>query len=133
MKKSGPSMYSVLVADEEITVYKELADCIGENDMMKLTHCTSVNDLVEGYGNENSPDLILLDAAFGGGKAYAIAAYLKAKFIQKPTIVIMPYFGMTPLTLAVLSGCDEVICKPAPLADLLAVMNKWSQRAKDRV
>ena len=126
MKKPGSPLFSVLIADEEVSVYNELMGSIVMSGMMKLTHCKSVNDLIEESKSESAPDLIFLDAAFGEGKAYAIASYLKMKFIPKPTIVLMPYFGMTPLTLAVLSGCDEVICKPATLDDLVAVLNKWN-------
>ncbi|NOU48619.1 MAG: response regulator [Bacteroidales bacterium] len=117
-----PSEFSILVVDEDMTVFHVLMDNTGENRNLKLSYCNSVDELMDWCETKSTPDLIFLDAAFGCGKAYAIASYLKMKFIPKPTIVLMSYFGMTPLTLAVLSGCDEVICKPAPLDELMAVL-----------
>ncbi|MFZ4463197.1 MAG: response regulator [Bacteroidales bacterium] len=126
MKFPERSKFLILVADEEITVYEELIASLDDNTLMKLTHCKTVNDLMDWCETESIPDLVLLDSGFGEGKAYTIASYLKMKFGPQPVIVAMPYFGITPLTFALMAGCDEVICKPVHSDELLAVFNKWN-------
>ncbi len=125
MQKDPQIIFSVIIADEESTVFTGLREFLGEINHIKLTHVKSITDLFEWFGNNKIPDLVLLDSGFGDGLAYAIISYLKKKYTPSPIIVVMPYFGMTPLTLAVLSGCDEVICKPTHLEELMTVLNKW--------
>lgn len=132
MNLSGRHPYSILIADAEIAVYEELIVSTGVNEMMKLSHCKTVNDLMDWCENNCIPDLVLLDAGFGEGKAYTIASYLKTKFEPKPVIIAMPYFGITPLTFALMSGCDDVICKPVNSDVLWAMFNKWNQQANEK-
>ena len=124
MQKEPHFIFSVIVADEESAVFTGLSDCIGEMNHVKLTHIKSIIELMDWCNSENTTDLVLLDSGFGNGLAYAIASFLKIKITPQPIIVLMPYFGMTPLTFALIAGCDEVICKPVHADELLAVLKK---------
>jgi DNA-binding response OmpR family regulator len=124
MCKNPQIIFSVIIVDEESAVFTGLSDCIGEMNHVKLTHIKSIIELMDWCNSENTTDLVLLDSGFGNGLAYAIASFLKIKITPQPIIVLMPYFGMTPLTFALIAGCDEVICKPVHADELLAVLKK---------
>ena len=126
MQKEPHFIFSVIVADEESAVFNGLLECVAEIIQLNLIHIKSVTEFFEWCNGQQIPDLVLLDSGFGEGKAYALAAFIKMKFEPQPVVVMMPYFGMTPITMAVLSGCDEVICKPTHLEDLMALLNKWN-------
>jgi DNA-binding response OmpR family regulator len=124
MNKRTKAIFNILILDQGNEVPTSLAATLSQNSRIQLKHFSEVDAMLDLFKLNYIPNLILLDAGFGGGLVYTIISYIKLRCTPKPFIVLIEYFGMTPLTFALIAGCDEVICKPVHADELLAVLKK---------
>ncbi len=124
MNKRTEAIFNILILDQGNEVPTSLAATLSQNSRIQLKHFSEVDAMLDLFKLNYIPNLILLDAGFGGGLVYTIISYIKLRCTPKPFIVLIEYFGMTPFTMAVLSGCDEVICKPVNIDDLNYLIGK---------
>jgi two-component system cell cycle response regulator DivK len=124
-KPPGPTV--LIVDDHELTL-KLLTDVLeyqGYTVFITSLGCTTL-----GFARQHVPDLILLDIKLPDISGTEVARELKKEELTRT----IPIIAVTALAMSgdekriLASGCDGYIAKPFEVAELLALVERWTTK-----
>lgn len=73
------------------------------------------------------PDLrvLLLDTTLPGMNGYQVSRLIRESGNTETAIVLLVWFTVQSMEMALTVGCNELISKPLKVDDLVGVVNKW--------
>jgi CheY-like chemotaxis protein len=71
--------------------------------------------------------IVLLDSNLPGLNGYQVSRIIRQTGNLDIVIIIMVWFSVQSLEMALTLGCNELVSKPLSAEDLLGVVNKWLQ------
>ena len=129
---SSAGLPLVLVVDDYADG-RDLTRCALESAGFQTVEATNGEDALHAV-REHRPDLIVLDLSLPGLDGWEVARRLRAETATRdlPILGFTAHAERSPLERARRAGCDDVITKPCPPKDLIAVVRRLAERRTTR-
>ncbi len=98
---------------------------IGNHNVISYMNGTSA---LENFERDN-PDLVLMDIQLPGSlTGLDVVRRLRARGYQTPIIAVTAYAMVGDRERCLEAGCDDYMAKPLPVADLIAMFNRYDKQ-----